>query len=492
MAIVDNDYAAYVQTSAGEVPLKDLNAQEALEDIKVGWDGTTYDTPGDAVRGQIGELNDDLSKFVGTNRNFGSGNFNNITDCGIYAFAGGASSNVQNAPIYPVTGSLLVLNNSAGNVIGQLFINNNKSFFRLNNGDWNDWKEIQTEKYFTIDNSNLSSGNLNDYLKNSIYSFAGNITETQVQNAPFYPFNGIVLTFFASDNVGGQFVISGSSKLYYRSYYASWKNWSVVLTSSDIEQIRNEFSPKLVKYPYSQNKLINCFLNVGVIGDSLASGECGDGDSTPPENLKDVYSISWGKCLQRMTGNNYYNFSKGGLTTKTWLTSIYKDQALSDDKKCDCYFIGLGVNDAYDTSLPLGSINDINVNDYTQNADSFYGNYGKIISLMKSHVPLAKFFVFTMPRELNGTRYDNYNTAVRNIANLFDNVYLIDLVANHRDEYLNGLISQGYRQGHYNAVSYQLQANIIYEEVCKIMETNIQDFLKVELINEYGKYPLNT
>ena len=39
------------------------SADAALADIKVGWDGTTYDTPGDAVRGQIGELNDDLDNI---------------------------------------------------------------------------------------------------------------------------------------------------------------------------------------------------------------------------------------------------------------------------------------------------------------------------------------------------------------------------------------------------------------------------------------------
>ncbi len=40
------------------------SSDAALADIKIGYDGTTYDTPGDAVRGQIGLLSEDLAQNI--------------------------------------------------------------------------------------------------------------------------------------------------------------------------------------------------------------------------------------------------------------------------------------------------------------------------------------------------------------------------------------------------------------------------------------------
>lgn len=43
------------------IPEGGTTADAALNDIKVGYDGTTYETPGDAVRGQVGLLNENIA-----------------------------------------------------------------------------------------------------------------------------------------------------------------------------------------------------------------------------------------------------------------------------------------------------------------------------------------------------------------------------------------------------------------------------------------------
>ena len=43
-----------------KIPEGGTTADAALNDIKVGYNGTVYDSPGDAVRGQVGELKSDL------------------------------------------------------------------------------------------------------------------------------------------------------------------------------------------------------------------------------------------------------------------------------------------------------------------------------------------------------------------------------------------------------------------------------------------------
>lgn len=63
--------------------------------------------------------------------------------------------------------------------------------------------------------------------------------------------------------------------------------------------------------------------------------------------------------------------------------------------------------------------------DYSQNPETYYGNYGKILMKIKEIQPKAKIFVLTDP--LQEVEAAGYNEAVRKISEMFSNVYLVDL-----------------------------------------------------------------
>ena len=231
---------------------------------------------------------------------------------------------------------------------------------------------------------------------------------------------------------------------------------------------------------------ISCFLHVGVIGDSLASGACSANEGGTTDWL-DMYDFSWGQYLARATGNTYYNFSRGGLTTKSWNSSTYASTCFDGNHKCEAYIIGLGVNDQV-ASMSIGTSADINMSDYTQNADSFYGNYGKIIQRIKEHQPKAKVFVITMPDTTKTAETEGYNPVIRDMATLFDDVYVIDLYT-----YGTNIISKGFpklcmRNGHYNAIGYQYISRIIGTYVDWIIENNPDEFNQIEFIGTNHSY----
>ena len=246
----------------------------------------------------------------------------------------------------------------------------------------------------------------------------------------------------------------------------------------------NNVEDELKKYNYLD--LYKSFLHVGVIGDSLASGE-----SVYKENdtnhYVDIYEHSWGQYMSRMSGNTYYNFSAGGMTTRSWIYTSSKGYALASDGNhpCEGYIIGLGENDY--RFVDIGTSNDIDTSDYNNNADTFYGNYAGIIQRMKELYPKAKFFLLTMPsKESNRAPY---NTAIRYIANLFDNCYLIDLENDYIRYFEEGsFIFYNSRGSHYNAVAYNYIAQLMSRWISKIMKENISQFRQVEFINTNYEY----
>ena len=240
------------------------------------------------------------------------------------------------------------------------------------------------------------------------------------------------------------------------------------------------------KYP----SFISCFMNVGCIGDSLASGVAVSKNAAGEiiVDSENRYQYSWGQYLARMTGNEYYNWSRGGLRTDTWLTSDYAEACYDGEHLCQAYIIGLGQNDNnHSKGADLGTASDIDIADYHNNNNTFYGRYAKIIQKIQEITPKAKIFVITDPND--SVNANGYNTAIRDIAGMFNNVYLIDMRAYMNTAPCAALLQSQMRYGHFNAVGYFLIAKMLMTYIDYIIEHNSDDFREIENIGtEYHWY----
>ena len=227
--------------------------------------------------------------------------------------------------------------------------------------------------------------------------------------------------------------------------------------------VNTEYSPIFVTKSKEENLAdISMFSSIGVIGDSYASGELAfDG------NYVDHYEISWGQILGRKNGIKVTNFSKGGLTTQTWLTNEHGLSLLNSSDICDLYILALGINDySRGKETYLGTTSDIS----TQ-GDTFYGNYSKIINAIKSKAPGSKIIISTIAYKSDLT--DKYNDAIKKLATHF-NIPVIDQQTEpffSSDYYLNHM--QG---GHPTGPVYSSMAKAMQNLIEQSMSDNLSYF----------------
>ena len=266
-------------------------------------------------------------------------------------------------------------------------------------------------------------------------------------------------------------VISDSSDL--KDYeYTTDKTITVVFSGTNIENSNVKFSinqlDALNELNNDINKLnetisLSLFSKFGIVGDSFASGEVSNESGV----LKDNYSGSWGQILARKLGTTCVNFSEGGLTTRTWQTSTKGLTLLKSTEKQQVYYLALGINDIYSGGTSyLGVESDIE-----SGADTFYGNYGKIINEIKSYSPNSKIIMFTTAFE--GETENAYNEAIIKIANHYKLPYVVQL----DDEffksafYLKNMVSN-----HPIAIVYSGMANAFERLIQKCVIDNIEYF----------------
>lgn len=229
------------------------------------------------------------------------------------------------------------------------------------------------------------------------------------------------------------------------------------------------------------------FRKIACIGDSLSSGEFERLGSDGKKTYHDFYEYSWGQFMARATGSTVYNFSKGGLKAVDYCRSFAEEKGFwNPELACQAYIIALGVNDLLGWKMAVGTISDVNDEDYTKNGDTFAGWYGQIIARYKRIQPSAKFFLVTMPKTSNEENEGNETKAahaalLHDFAEHYDNTYVIDLFKYsplHDDEFKK----RYYLYNHLNPMGYIYTANQIMSYIDYIIRHDYESFSKVGFI----------
>ena len=233
------------------------------------------------------------------------------------------------------------------------------------------------------------------------------------------------------------------------------------------------------------------FRTMAFVGDSLSSGEFQTRDKEGNNGYYDFYEYSWGQYIARKNGLKAYNFSRGGMTAQEYVESFAEANGMWDSEKaCQAYVIALGVNDIYNMGMEIGSIADIDKDNFDNNKPTFVGYYARIIKRYKEISPDSKFFFVTFPKA--GCKDKEKETlemikALYDLAEFFDNSYVIDLYQ-YGPVYDEEFEKTFYMWGHLNPSGYILTAQMIDSYIDYIVRHNPKDFEAVGFIGTGIQY----
>ena len=210
---------------------------------------------------------------------------------------------------------------------------------------------------------------------------------------------------------------------------------------------------------------VSLFDNMGVCGDSYTKAQFYKSGTLVGDNG----IISWGKILGRMSGIDVSVYASSGADTDTWQERSDCLPALLADSAKRLYVFALGINDY--TYVTLGTIADIK-EDYTENPNTFYGNWGRIIDQVMAHAPNAKIVLCKC--WLVDSVYSNYaNDAIAAVASH----YSIPFIDPADNAYFKSLaFTGGMDGGHPTPTQQSGMAKAVKELIEKCMEDNTAYF----------------
>ena len=326
---------------------------------------------------------------------------------------------------------------------------------------WSDWLTVS---HFWHSNKCIRSNEeLNDEYKdihkitnnkNVTFALSQNDYKT-VANRPS-DFQSTVQTFSGNNDIDDdagrvQFVVDNNNNFYYSSKWGeNWSNWA-----------------KVKKDIYLPRPSLALFRSIGIVGDSYASGELAMNDK-----FVDHYNMSWGQILARKNGATTINYSRGGQTTRGWLTDTERGlDLLNSTKPQDLYILSLGINDYQKLGKDyLGSEDDID-----KETDTYFGNYGKIIKAVKTHAPNAKIVLATLSQTDNAA--PDYNQAIQTLAKHFS---IACIVLNDDPFFTSDLYLNHMYGGHPTGPVYAEMANAYERLISKAMVNDLSYFESYE------------
>lgn len=231
------------------------------------------------------------------------------------------------------------------------------------------------------------------------------------------------------------------------------------------------------------------FREIVCIGDSLSSGEFEHIDEKGNYTFHDKYEYSWGQFIARSAGCKVYNYSRGGMSAREYMSGYAKEKNFFDPTVLpNAYTIALGINDIFMLKQEVGSIDDADLDN-----DTFASWYTKVVKKYKEINPNAKFFFITIPKE----SMDSETTTAKKIAHQkflydltkkFSNSYVIDLYK-YAPVVDDEFKSKFYLEGHLNPAGYCLAGVIISSYIDYIIRNDFKAFKQVGFIgtNYYKK-----
>jgi hypothetical protein len=344
---------------------------------------------------------------------------NNAVSNRVYTINYGTSASyVANLPYNNARGTLLTLAYLNTGTTGktQLFVSSTgKVYARIYwSSAWQDWQRLTG----AVMSNEARNGvyDFDDMASNRVYTLTADI-----DNAPNSSETGSYGTTLTINgdasypNGEAEIHIGKYGDVYSRIYWDNrWTTWAKLARSNEIIALDDFYSG------------VGMFPRFGVVGDSFASGVIyTSGTSVDTHH----YSLSWPQILARQSGGVAVNYSYGGLSTKTFITnSTYGLSKLLSDisngNGCGLYLLCLGINDSNSSNTwggisILGSSEDINTSNPDLNADTFWGNYSRIISKIKAAAPASRIVMTTfqrIPTPQTSEGFVPFNNAIKQIA----------------------------------------------------------------------------